>query len=163
MKKLQFILAVLILSFVNVNAQENGDALSKGSWIIELNTGTPGNTGLYLSSSNGDTNVSVGADAGYFISDNLAIKGGLGISAFNFEEYDFVYKVGVKYYINGRLPINLDLTGVNDDANWIGLQGGYALFVADNLSIEPSVRYYASVDDNANDFFQALVGIVFHL
>ena len=168
MKKIVGIAVMALLGFGNVNAQDG--SLSKGSWVVEANTGSlaTGNTAFSLVSNDGNTLWAVGAEAGYFIQDNLAIKAGLGYTDLGTTGSDgiFVYKVGAKYYLNTKIPVGVDFTGssVNDvNANWVGLQAGYAWFVASNVSIEPTLRYNLSLDTNkAESAFQALVGFAFH-
>ncbi len=165
MKKLLFSVILGVAVFANISAQDtnstSADVLSKGSWIIEANTGsaTTGNTSFAFSSGNIDV-FSVGVESGYFISDNLAIKIGLGYGSFN-SNSNFVYKIGGKYYINRKFPVGIDFTGVSNGANWIGIQGGYAWFIANNVSLEPAVRYNAGIDSNS--IFQGLIGFVIHL
>lgn len=172
MKKLLLFVAVAFLGFSAANAQDDksGNALSEGSWVIEANTGSwaTGNTAFSLTSIDGNTVWSAGADAGYFIKENLAIKAGLGYTDPG-EDVDgtFVYKIGAKYYVNGTIPVGLDFTGASNDgnnANWVGLQAGYAWFIADNVSIEPTLRYNITLDDQkADSAFQALIGFAIHL
>lgn len=162
MKKLFLLSIFTVLSFTVLNAQ---DALSKGSWVIEANTGsaTTGSTAFSLTSVDGDTSFNIGAEAGYFVKENLAIKVGLG---YDDSDESFAYKVGAKYYINGQFPVGADFTGASGDgwdASFIGLQGGYAWFVAPNVSIEPTIRYNFSLnEDDAESAFQALIGFAFH-
>lgn len=174
MKKVLFIaLALVGLNFANAQEEakesNNGSALSKGSWVIEANTGswTTGNTSFSLASVDGNTSWSVGAEAGYFIMDDLALKAGLGYSdAGENVDGSFVYKVGAKYYVASQFPVGVDFTGVSNDgnnANWVGVQGGYAWFVADNISIEPTLRYNITLDDQkADSAFQGLIGFALH-
>ena len=170
MKKL-FLAAVAVLGFSFANAQDDNssDALSKGSFVIEVDTGswTTGSTAFSLASVDGETAWSVGAEGGYFVMDNLAVKAGLGYSdSGNNSDGVFAYKVGAKYYVIGQIPVGVDFTGVSsdgDNANWVGVQGGYAWFVAPNVSIEPTVRYNISLDENkADNAFQGLIGFAFH-
>lgn len=163
---------VIVFFTFNVTAQDSdeskGNALSEGSWVIEANTGSwsTGSTAFSLTSLDGSTTWSVGAEAGYFVMDNLAIKAGLGYADNDFSDGTFVYKVGAKYYIGGEFPVGLDFTGASSDgenANWVGAQAGYAWFVADNVSIEPTVRYNITLDENkAESAFQGLIGFAFH-
>lgn len=170
MKKLLVMAAVAVFGFTNVNAQDddNGDALSKGSFVIEANTGSwaTGNTSFSLTSVDGNTIYSIGAEGGYFVIDNLAVKVGLGYADADTVDGTFVYKVGAKYYLGGEFPVGVDFTGASVDgnnANWVGVQGGYAWFVADNVSIEPTVRYNVTLDENkAQSAFQGLIGFAFH-
>lgn len=171
MKKLLFLTAFAVFGFSNINAQESsnaGTALSEGSWIVEANTGswTTGSTAFSLASSDGNTAYSIGAEAGYFVMDDLAVKVGLGYADDDFSEGNFVYKVGVKYYLASQFPVGIDFTGASSDGNsasWVGLQGGYAWFVAPNISIEPTIRYNVTLDDQkADSAFQGLIGFALH-
>ncbi len=81
----------------------------------------------------------------------------------------FSYKIGAKYYINSMIPIQLDLTGASlkdkpENPLWLGVQGGYAIFVGDNVSIEPGLRYDFSLNDNFNDkgIFELRLGFALH-
>jgi hypothetical protein len=166
-------ITLLALVAVNVaiaqdDSESNGSALAKGSLLIEANTGSwaTGNTAFSLISVDGNTAWSVGADAGYFLMDNLAVKAGLGYADSDNVDGTFVYKVGAKYYVGGQFPVGVDFTGTSTDgnnANWVGLQGGYAWFVADNISIEPTVRYNVTLDDQKGESaFQGLIGFALH-
>lgn len=178
MKKLFFAaLGVLVFSFSNAQDDNGGSALSKGSWVIEANTGFGGpntqaansaRTSFSLYSFDDTTVWSVGAEAGYFIADDLAIKIGLG-----YNDYDginaFTYKLGAKYYIASQFPVQIDLTGASgdlfgEDPLWLGLQGGYAWFVADNVSIEPGIRYNVSMNEDFTDegVFELCIGFALH-
>ena len=169
MKKLLLCAAFAAFGFT-MNAQDDasGNALSEGSWLIEINTGSwaTGSTAFSLMSVDGNTAYSLGAEAGYFVMENLAIKAGLGYSDSDAADGTFAYKLGAKYYIGGEFPVGLDFTGVSNygnNANWVGLQGGYAWFVAPNVSIEPTVRYNVTLDDQkADSAFQGLIGFAFH-
>ena len=163
MKKLMT--ALTVLSFVALSAQTE-----KGNVFLEANTGTlaTGNTSFSLSAADGNTSWSVGIDGGYFVMDDLALKVGLGYSdPGDIADGTFVYKLGAKYYIDGVFPLGVDFTGLSSDgfdASWLGLQGGYAIFLGDNVAIEPNLRYNVALDsDTTNSVFQALVGFVIFL
>ncbi|TCK69065.1 hypothetical protein DFQ05_0577 [Winogradskyella wandonensis] len=178
MKKLLFAaLAVFAFSFSNAQ-EEGGSALSKGSWVIEANTGFGGdgvaaqgaNTGFGLYSVDGTTVWAIGAEAGYFLADDLALKVGLGYTDFDGSS-NFTYKLGAKYYIDSQFPVQVDLTGASSDdvfgsenPLWLGLQGGYAWFVADNISIEPGLRYNLSLNEDFTDegLFEFRIGFALH-
>lgn len=120
MKKLFLFAAAAVLGLSNVNAQDsdNGStALSEGSMVIEINTGSwaTGSTAFSLTSIDGNTAWSAGAEAGYFVMDNLAVKAGLGYADDGFNDGMFAYKVGAKYYIDGQFPVGVDFTGVSQD------------------------------------------------
>lgn len=179
MKKL-FLAAVIAAFGFTANAQEdNGNALSKGSWLIEANTGFGGGatgaahrstTSFGLTSVDGTTVWSIGGEAGYFVMDDLAVKLGLGYNDFDGAS-SFSYKLGAKYYIASQFPVQLDITGASGDdvfgdesPLWLGLQGGYAWFVADNISIEPGLRYNLSLNEDYTDegVFELNIGFALH-
>jgi hypothetical protein len=169
----------LFLISAVVSAQNSGDsdggATDKGSWLIEANTGFgaglfghSANTGFGLTSIDGTTVWSVGAEGGYFVADDLAIKAGLGYTD-NDGFSVFTYKLGAKYYIASAFPVQVDVTGASfQDANenplWVGIQGGYAWFVADNVSIEPGLRYNLSLNEDFTDegILEFRIGFAFY-
>jgi hypothetical protein len=172
MKKM-ILTAVAIFTLGYANAQDkkmdgNGGQTSMGKWLIEANTGSwaTGNTSFSLLSVDGNTAWSIGAEAGYFVMDDLAIKAGLGYSDSGSGYTPFSYKIGAKYYIASQFPVGIDFTGTSgsgNNANWVGFQGGYAWFVSDDVSIEPAIRYNATLDKNkADNAFQGLIGFALH-
>lgn len=173
MKKIT-LLTIALLVFGLSNAQDkkmdsNSGQTSMGKWLIEANTGSwaTGNTAFSLMAVDGaNTAWSVGAEVGYFVMDNFAIKAGLGYSDDGYDYTPFNYKIGVKYYIVSQFPVGVDLTGTSgsgNNANWVGLQGGYAWFISDNVSIEPAIRYNVTLDKNkADNAFQGLIGFALH-
>jgi hypothetical protein len=150
MKKI--ILAVVALfAFSFANGQAKEGQVSKGKWLVEVNTGfgtNVGSTSLYFTSSDGVTSYNIGAEGGYFIKDNLALKIGLGYgdNGIKGQETPIAYKIGAKYYFKSMIPIEISYNGVGigqADANptYVGLQAGYAVFLGKNVSIEPGIRY----------------------
>jgi hypothetical protein len=161
---------VAILAFGFANAQEQ---TVKGKWLIEANTGFgagTGNTSFGLWSEDGETAYNIGAEGGYFVADNLAVKLGLGYGddGSEFSSSAFAYKVGAKYYVANKFPVELSYNGVSyedadENPSYIGLQGGYAIFLGSNVSIEPGVRYNHSLnDDFYESAFQFNVGFALH-
>lgn len=181
MKKLLLMAAVAVFGFTNVNAQDedSSNALTQGSWVVEANTGFGGGatgaahrstTSIGLTSIDGTTVWSIGGEAGYFIKDDLAIKLGLGYNDFDGAS-SFSYKLGAKYYIGSEFPFQVDITGASgndvfgdESPLWLGLQGGYAWFVADNISIEPGLRYNMSLNEDFTDegVLELNVGFALH-
>ncbi len=172
MKKFLILVAVAAFSF-NVYAQDGGGALSKGSKFFEINTGSfvVGSTSFSLTSIDGNTAWSIGAEGGYFVIDNLAIKGGLGYSDSGSDgpgSTSFVYKIGSKYFIIDKIPVGVDFTGASfkdfdENPSYLGIEGGYAWFITDHISLEPKLRYNISMNsDFYDDAFQALVGFAFY-
>lgn len=168
MKKIIFVV-FLALGVSNAMAQSQTE---EGRWLIEANTnfgnGHASNTGFSLASADGETVWNIGAEGGYFIKDNLAIKAGLGYGS-GFGTSSFSYKIGAKYYISNVIPVQLDFNGVSfEDADlnpsYIGLQAGYAWFLGDNVSVEPGIRYDISTDEDAAlSVFQFKIGFAIHI
>jgi len=134
-----------------------------------------GSTSFMFASSDGNTQYNLGLDGGYFIMDDLALKAGLGFGGFSPDEGDgvssFSYRIGAKYYIVSQFPVTLDLTGATGDGAenfagetplWLGLGGGYAWFISDNISIEPGLRYNITLNDQFTEenIFQLNIGFV---
>ncbi|MEL6811992.1 MAG: hypothetical protein AAFP76_11705 [Bacteroidota bacterium] len=160
MKKLLLIAAFAVFA-LTANAQDGGgDATGEGTWLVEINTGfgesSTANTGFALRSIDGNTAWAAGGEAGYFILDDLALKAGLGYSDSGVDGVDgtFNWKFGGKYYIAGQFPVAADVNGASgNDVSplWVGIQAGYAWFVADNVSIEPGLRYGLGMNEDAGD------------
>ena len=169
MKKLLLMGALALIGLVNA---QNNPALAKGKWLIETNTNfgavSPSNTSISFSANGGVTNIKIGGEAGYFVADNLALKAGLGIHVISYQLEEssskFNYKVGAKYYINGKFPVQIDLSGAatkNESITALGFQGGYAYFLAPNVSIEPGLRYDLFLNDS-DGLLIGNVGFAFH-
>jgi hypothetical protein len=146
---------------------------AKGSFVIDANTtlgsfgGILGGSGtsFLLTSADGTTIWNIGAEVGFFASNDFAFKLGLG-----YGDYDgislFSYKIGLKYYIISRIPFQVDFSGQagndffgDEKPGYIGLQAGYAFFLGDMVSLEPALRYNISTNsDNYNSLFQIQIG-----
>ncbi len=177
MKKL-ILTALAVCSLTFANAQD-GEQTSKGKWLIEANTNFgaahTANTGIQFTTFSDDAGsiFNIGLEGGYFIIDNLALKAGLGYGSIkansDADAVDrFSYKIGAKYYVIGSIPVQIDYSGISSDADedpsYFGIQGGYAFFIGDNVSIEPGVRYNLSLnDDFYTDAFQLNIGFAIHL
>lgn len=79
------------------------------------------------------------------------------------------YKIGIKYYLQDVIPLQVDFSGtnVNNYNNEIGLQAGYAFFLGKekNVSIEPGIRYSIPLETKAgtiDDQFQLNIGLALH-
>ena len=166
MKKLFLVGALALFGAMNAQtAKSSNGATAKGKWVIEANTGswtTAGNTSFGLTSEDGSTAWNIGAEGGYFVADKLAVKVGLGYGDSDFSKGTFTYKLGAQYYFNGNIPVGVDFTGFSTDGesvNYVGVEGGYAWFVAPNIAVTPKVRYNITTDDNkAPSSFQGLIG-----
>ena len=217
MKKVILILNIcLIASVAMAQDSTKTSPVSKGTWLIESNTGfgniQPANTGMSLRISNGSALWNIGGEGGYFIADRLALKLGFGIGNFATGATStgggesgsgageageggsgageageggsgnaatpgtggtaiqglgtiLSYKIGAKYYLLDRVPLQVDFSGTNVSGyNYeLGFQGGYAFFLGDkkNISIEPGLRYSFPVTQKVgtiDNMFQMNVG-----
>ncbi|MFH7018164.1 hypothetical protein [Flavobacterium sp. FlaQc-47] len=162
-------IAVMTVSFANAQEQTK-----KGKYLIEGNTsfgptGT-GNTGFALSSEDGTTSWNIGAEGGYFVMDNLAVKAGLGYgdNGLDYASSIFSYKVGAKYYVINKIPVELSYTGASikdakENPSYLGIQGGYAWFIGKNVSVEPGLRYNITLnEDYGKDVLQFNIGFALH-
>ncbi len=157
MRKLFVLTALVIFCSCYTNAQD-GSQTGKDGWLIEINTGfgeaSTSNTGFALRSVDGNTAWGLGGEAGYFIFDNFALKAGIGYADSNVGDGVFNWKFGGKYYIVNRIPVALDINGASGNSFsplWFGIQGGYALFITDKVSIEPGLRYGIGLNEDAGD------------
>jgi len=162
MKKLLFFAVFTVFAMSTSFAQDEdggGDATSQGTWLVEINTGfgevSGSGTAFMLRSIDGNTAYALGAEAGYFVIDDLALKAGLGYGDSGADGVDgtFNWKFGGKYYIAGQFPIGVDINGASGNSfspMFLGFQAAYAWFVADNVSIEPGLRYGMGMNDDAD-------------
>ncbi|PXX24220.1 hypothetical protein [Arenibacter sp. ARW7G5Y1] len=176
MKKVLLVAMVVIGAAFQAKAQD-GTPTSKGKYLIEANTGFGGggigvghtaNTSFGLVSIDGTTIWSIGGEGGYFVADDLAVKIGLGYSDTD-SSNSISYKLGAKYYINSSIPVQLDLTGAsiedyNENPLWLGIQGGYAIFLNDFVSVEPGLRYNLSLNRDFTDegILEFRIGFALH-
>ena len=172
-----------LFSLTDAKAQEDSatidknEIIAKGKWLIEANTnlgggrgdfGMSSNTGFNLVNFNELTACAVGSEAGFFLMDKLALKLGLGYSSSETFKV-FNYKLGAKYYAFGQIPFQVDITGGQASGEsinplWLGIQGGYVIFLTNNIGIEPAIRYNYSLNDDFTDkgIFEFTVGFSFY-
>lgn len=161
MKKL--LLLTFTLAAFTMNAQT-----SQGSIFVGANLGNAmvAGTGIQFASADGESNLSLAVDGGYFIMDDLALLVGLGYSSNSAADSNaFSYRLGGKYYLMSKMPLTLDYTGssvkdADENPSWLGLGVGYALFLGDNVAIEPGLRYNLTMNDDFTEenVFQLNVG-----
>lgn len=159
MKNLLLLTVMLLATALQLRAQD-GRPTDKGSWLIEANTnfgrGHAANTGFYWASVDDTTIWNVGAEGGYFVMDDLAVKVGLGYGDSNRSEGVFSFKAGAKYYVKSTFPVQVDLNGLNTDVFggfsplFLGVQGGYAWFLGEHVALEPGIRYDFGLNDDAS-------------
>ena len=80
-------------------------------------------------------NWNIGIDIGYFDKKNLAIITGLSYGKLN-NVNNLSLKLGAKYYLFNRLPLQFDFSGTIIESNsyhplYFGVQSGFAFFIGD--------------------------------
>lgn len=156
MKKLILLTGLLLsgLSSAQDNYFRGRTATEAKSWSVGLNSSD-------LSFSNKDKVDHINADlnAGYFIWDRVQAK--IGVEAditIRPEDTSAIinYSAGVKYYAGNVFPLYLGWYGANGYNlkaidHYLEVRAGYAYFLSEKISIEPSVGYLYS-DRQANVF-----------
>lgn len=137
------------------NEDDNISFIRKGRILIEtgystFNTFGTGGTGVSVLSVDNESLSSFAVDGGYFVSENFALKfqysnlssGGNGISVFG---------VGGKYYIANKVPLELiasRYSGFGSDQTFVNLNIGYAIPLADNITLEPAIGILVTSDED---------------
>ncbi len=152
MMKKTLITLLALCSFFFVQAQDD-DTGRKGKFLVETGYnvigGLTAGSGASVLIADGETLTSLGADMGYFLGRNFALKfrlavlssGGNSITNFG---------AGLKYYIIGLIPIEAGIGAFgngDDSVALINLSGGYAIQLASNINLEPSIGIIASDGD----------------
>jgi len=99
----------------------------------------------------------LGAKGGYFVIDNLAINLGLNFESVSGDNgsTDFGFNIGGRYYFPPKVFLGamFDFDSFKpkggDSASGMGLtfEGGYAIFLNDNIAIEPALTYRLGLSD----------------
>ncbi len=168
-------IAIFTIGFANAQTKGTSSQTSEGKFLIEANTGFgpvhSADTSFGFTSRDGSSSYNLGLEGGYFVVDNLAVKVGLGYGGFSIKDgpssNTLSYKIGAKYYILNMIPVQLDYSGakvkdVTDNESFIGAQVGYAIFLGENVSIEPGFRYNKALLKDAKDILEFKVGFALH-
>ena len=144
-------------------AQEKEETIpfptQKGNFMVEttvITTVSTPTTGMSLSMSEGEASVfNVGLTGGYFVANNLALKGGVGYGNTRFEKETlserWSFRAGMEWSILGYVPIEVAWTGSTtsgeqENPSYLSTQLGYNWFFAENLTFKPFVRYDTSLN-----------------
>ena len=144
MKKVVLVSFLLFMSLGSIFAQ-----LPTGKGNFFANTRL---TGLEFSTDD-LTSFSIGANGGYFLADKLALVGGLSITTLSFggETFSsFGLNAGARYYFaenaNGSFfadgLLGLQKADNSDAIVGLTLNGGYAVFLKENIAIEPMATLF---------------------
>ena len=63
-----------------------------------------------------------------------------------------------------RLPTGASIKDYEENPSWLGLGAGYAIFLGENVSIEPGLRYNLTMNEDFSDenIFQFNIGFALH-
>lgn len=181
MKKLMSVAFVALAGFGMLNAQQittpqtsanvGTGPIQQGNWIVG---GSIGSVGY---SFEGETfNVNIMPQAGYFISDGVALglTAGGGLQTVKRGDNVWSYKVApfVRYYFpegasstgrffgQGDIGISGASAGSESDTSFaFGVNAGYAHFITHNVALEAMVGYNYSKSDVANAKAQTGLGL----
>lgn len=152
MKNLILVLAMAMSTMFmaqSTNVEKGKQATQVGNYTVGLSS-----TNLGFTNVDKSTTLNVGLDAGYFVAPQLAVKASVGYTSTHFKDFnsnDWSYGVGVKYYVAGVVPVQVDWNGstgnnFNPSSSFVGTQLGYAFYPSSSFSIEPALRYNISTD-----------------
>ncbi len=124
-------------------------------WMVGLNTisGIPSGSeagsnsnGAVLVLGDGFTSFNLGASLGYFVKSKIVVGGDLSLGYAKFDgEDDATTNISlhpfVKYFINNKFTVGGGINKIGDDYK-LDLNGSYLLRLTDNISFEPTLRYY---------------------
>jgi len=156
MKKLIVLFSIIIsgLAVAQDNYFRGRLATEAKSFSVGLNS-----SNLSFSNKNKTDYINADLNAGYFIWDRFQAKVGV-VADLTFKpsdtRADISYSAGVKYYAGNMFPIYIGYYGANgynlkNIKSYLDLRAGYAYFLSNSISIEPSVGYLYS-DSEANVF-----------
>ncbi len=155
MKKLFLIVISSVLLISALSAQN----IKQGNFYVGARS-----TGLDLSFSD-KTYVGISAAAGYFLMDNLAIGGEVGIQSYG-SDTGFKLMGNVSYYfletnsgaVFGRVGMGVDQETNGDSSFAIDLTGGYSFFITDVIAIEPIAGFFIPFEKGRDASFNLGVG-----
>ena len=168
----------LIFTFVAVAAMVTSAFAQTEAGKIYV--GASSDLGFTSAKVDGDNNSSnifgLDVNGGYFIIDDLSVNAELG---FSYSSYDknssntFSIGVGGRYYLPMKVffgaMFDFSSTGQSYDGKSVGdrrssmgvtLGAGYAIFVNDNVAIEPMLGYRLGFGDKAKDLVYNAFGII---
>ena len=146
-QKILLLTCSIVLFTISIARTQDSGFVRDGKVLIETGVGFTsiltigGSSGFNLILDEGESIMNLGLEGGYFVSEDFAIKGQFGIFSVSGSSLINV-GAGGKYYIAGRVPVEVMLgiiTGEGDTAFSGRIRGGYAIRLADNIALEPSI------------------------
>lgn len=145
------VLVVLVASLLAVGAFAQTE---KGKFRVGGNADLSFLNTKYDGADKSDNDFNFGANAGYFVIDNLAVEAGVGFGyskdgAKDVSSTAYTLNIGARYYLPVKVFVgaNFEFLGAKvgdaDSATGTGLNllAGYAIFLNDKVAIEPALGY----------------------
>ena len=146
MKKALFLSALVLGLLVSLNSQAQTE---EGSWYLG------GNSNLSFASTSyegygSESAFNIGIKAGNFVTDDIMLGASINFIDLDGDNMTIIGLFG-RYYIEkfflGGGFYSTKLSGWDSSLNSIGFEAGYAIFLNDFVSIEPSVVYELGIGD----------------
>lgn len=161
-----------VLSIVGFS-QSNSDELTferKGKYLIETGyggiLGTSGSgTGASVLIIDDESFTQLKIEGGYFVTEDFAFKATFGF--YNFFQSVKSFGAGGKFYLGGKAPLDFTIqrtVGEDDDDSQNVFSGsiGYAVPLAQNIYLEPSIGFLKNLSDSEDELV-TLVNLKFAL
>ena len=142
---------LLCFSFLCIQAQDSDVFTRKGRILIEpggglfsiINKGSDFN--FYFA--DGESITSFSVDGGYFLSENFALRGRLGVLAVEGSSL-LNLNVGGRYYIAKKVPVQagVGILAADGTTAIFDLGVGYGIKLARNINLEPNINLYGGPD-----------------
>ncbi|WP_109832500.1 outer membrane beta-barrel protein [Reichenbachiella versicolor] len=166
------VVALAIITFTNVQAQTE-----QGSILVGASTNLGFNSTKHKDADDATNNFVLDAQAGYFVIDDLAVGLGLGFdneSTGDFKDNTFDFGLFGRYYINSAIIVGANYSylknTVDDGSDEVeskgsafGLEAGYAVFLGENVAVEPTISYDMGLSDALEDINSFGINVGFSL
>jgi hypothetical protein len=147
MKKIILIIALAFIG-LNVNAQNQ-----KGAILL----GGSSNGNITLSPS---TNIHLGANLHYFLSEKIALGGGLGFNKLDGMDAETTISLAGRYYLNSKMYGNVTY-GLTEGASNQGLTvgAGYQMMLSDKVAFLSGLDYWMNPAEGVDPSISLNMGI----
>ncbi len=149
--------AAMIFSF-DSNAQTE-----QGGWLVSGSSNLGFSSAKHKDADDALTSFNINAKVGNFIMENLALGLDLGYVSLKQGDAELsTTEIGgfARYYVGGTFFLGAGYiatsTGDGSDndnvtGSWINIEGGYPIFLGDNIAIEPALEYNIGGGDANED------------
>ncbi|MEQ9465854.1 MAG: hypothetical protein RLN88_00500 [Ekhidna sp.] len=159
MKK-SLLTVTLVAFFGVVHAQ-----IEKGGWLIGPNSNLGFSSTSFDGSGDNVTSFNIGGKAGYFLIDNLVAGVNVGFSSVKQgDSKSTSTQIGpfARYYVSGIFFLGASFSAASSKLdsgigeakityNVLAFEGGYPIWIVDNIAIEPALNYTMSSGDDIID------------